>query len=143
MVIAGAPSRTVRARYWPPLVRRLPRFYKAAAHEVRAIDGDCLRPWLLPGDLVWADRALEPHDGELAIVSMLYRRLTVVSGPGSTRRRDSIKQVRIRDGVRWLDSADGCTADERHEILGTVVAVYRGWRFRPALRTMSFAFEPV
>lgn len=143
MVITGAPSRTVRVSYWPPLVRKFPRFYRAAAHEVRAVDGDCLRPFLLPGDLVWIDRALEPADGEFALTSMLYRSLTTISGPGSTRRRESIKQLRMRDGVRWLDCADGCTDDERHEVLGTVVAVYRGWRLRPSLRSMRFDFTPL
>jgi hypothetical protein len=142
MATFGAQPEARTGRVWRPLKRKLPRYYPKAQHVASVIVGDCLRPWLLPGDIVWSDPTLEPEDGDVVLVSMLYRRANFI-GAGGTMRRDAVKQLRIRDGVSWLDSHDGCTADPRHEIIGPVVMYYRGWRFRPALRDMRFNFRPI
>src|SRR5437899_1794171 len=59
-----------RRRWILPLLllrRKTSRWYRRAKHEIFEIEGDCLRPHLVTGDVVFVDRTLEPEDDELPV----------------------------------------------------------------------------
>jgi hypothetical protein len=85
---------------------------------------------------------IEPRDGDLVHVKMVYRRLSGVAlgSLGGTTVRDAVKQLRIIDGRRLLTCADGSIDARAHEILGVVVSVIRQrwWQIRPRIRGLRF-----
>lgn len=137
----GLPSMTEqrRVRIIGPFVHfKHPRTF--AATELRVIDGNCLAPWFRTGDVVWFDRKLEAKDGDLVVVSMLYRRKGFIGGDGALKRLDAVKQLRIVDGERFLCTRDDYVSADSHEILGPVEAWYRpGWWRRPSVKRMRLA----
>lgn len=80
-----------RIGFWRALfIERMPRCYRAHGLQAFTVAGDCLRPWLLPNDIVLADPTLDPLDGELVLVNMKYRRSTTTLGAGVSYRRRAV-----------------------------------------------------
>lgn len=132
-----------RIGWWRALfIERLPRFYRPHVLQAFTIAGDCLRPWLLPGDVVLADPTLDPVDGELVLVNMKYRRNGGITlGVGVTYRTEpAIKQlVLVEDAPPMLAFATGAVKTDHHDVVGPIVAVSRrGWRRAP-LKDMDFS----
>ena len=139
-----APRRAPWWRLLSPATASL-RFDATHDHEAFGVEGDCLRPYLLPGDLVYVDRQLAPLDGELVLVDMRYRKSSSLVGAGApviTRR--ALKQYFADDEGGALCSADGAVHARAHRILGVVTIVqrrpsWRAWRcIRAPLRRMNF-----
>jgi hypothetical protein len=121
--------------------RRRIRSLAAAVNDGRVIAGDCLRPWIVDGDLVWFDRTVDPQDGDVVVASMLYRRFgcNLLGALQEIQRRDAVKQLRIVAGEKFLCAVDGAVNADAHEILGPVIAWHRpGWWRRPAVKHMTF-----
>jgi hypothetical protein len=134
---------------WPHCMRPVTR-EQARRLEVSAIDGNCLRPWLLTGDIVLIDRQIEPQPGDLVLCEMVYQRRG--SGLGSATLppvvRMSVKQLREVDGKRFLCAADGAISATPHRVVGVVVGVqrrpsWRRWRvFTAPMQRLKFPVQP-
>jgi hypothetical protein len=104
----------------------------------RVVSEDCLAPYLCDGDAVMVAFDRQPRDGDLVLVEMRYRRAGMI-GEGSIRTRESLKQLRIVGGERFLCATDGGVSADPHEILGTIVAWHRRrWWRRPSPTRMRF-----
>lgn len=111
---------------------------EAAFAYWRFIDGDCLRPYFVTGDMVMIDADREPKDGDLVLVAMRYRRDGIL-GCGSIKVAESVKKWRVIDGERRLCAADGSVSADAHEVRGTVVGWNRPrWWRRPSVKSMKF-----
>lgn len=129
-----APRRTT---YVPAFVRRSPRFNSRTA-EVVGIDGDCLRPWFLDGDLVWYDRTLEPLDRDLVLAEMRF----ISDDESEIELRPAIKQLRIINGERFLCCTDAWIEADWHTVVASVVGWHRSnWWRRPSVKHMRYC-EP-
>jgi hypothetical protein len=138
-----------RLRVLKPFIRKT-RLFNAATAAPRGISGTCLDPYLRAGDCVWIDPSIAPRDGDLILVMLTYviEREHIAFGPRGEEvipdrvaRRESLKLLRIIDGVRWLvtlnDGAVRLDDMEGAEIIGTVTAWHR-WRWwrRPSMRKL-------
>lgn len=122
----------------------LPRFYRhSTGLQPFQVDGDCLRPWLLPGDRVIVDRNLDPLPGELVVVEMRYRSNPLLLGEGTRWRVEiAIKQLLVTGDDERLVCATGFVRAHGHDIIGPVVAAYRrGWRRRRQYPLRRVRFE--
>lgn len=113
-------------------------------HRAVKLAENCLRPWLVDGDVLFVDDTVSARDGDLVITRMVYESTRssglMLCGPPARTTRNAIKQLRVRDGIRYLTCADGSVRAENHEIRGVVVAAWRRqWWKRPKLREMTFA----
>lgn len=126
--------------FWQALFfKALPRFYSSSPGlTAYRIHGDCLRPFLLPDDMVMVDTSLDPCDGELVLVNMRFKRALSVTGCVSVgggvtyQYKHALKQLVTIDDVPHLACATGAVRADGHEILGVVVATRRrGWRRAP------------
>jgi hypothetical protein len=117
--------------------------------EAMIVEGECMAPYLLPGDVVALARGLEPRPGDLALVRMSYARAPQIIGRAPLIvERAALKQVQVIDGQTWLCAAEGAVPADLHVIEGTAVAVqrrpsWRAWRcFKAPLRKLQFMPPP-
>lgn len=134
-----------------PFVRKTRR-YVARRGSWLAVVGTCLQPFLQEGDAVFVDPTVEAREGDLvcAMLSYVLEKRVSVYGPTPDRdvyvptkiaRRESIKVLRIVEGVRWLvtvsDGAQRLDDLIDAEIVGVVTGWHRWkWWRRPAMRKL-------
>lgn len=137
--IVGAPPSRRSPRLYIPTVLH----WKSSGRKLEqfALEGDCLRPWILEGDVVIVDRGLRPRDGDLVLVDMQYEAegdSPWGHGVPWIRRHHSVKVWRAGE----LVCADGSVPCEPyHEVIGTVCSVLRRARwdlFRYPIKRMRF-----
>lgn len=134
---AGFPTEAKMPRLLPWCLRFTRRFDFSTA-TMLLVRGECLRPWLLEGDVVWFDATLEPRIGDLVACRLKYR---CKEGPmrGKAVELTAIKQL-VKVGERLGLAAVEDVIDARDaEILGPITATHRrGWWRRPAMRRLAF-----
>ncbi len=131
---ASVPVSGTMPRIWQ---MRITRRFDYQSAEPLILQGQCLRPWFVGGDIVWLDRALAPSDRDIVVCLATYG--TQVDGARRFVELLSVKQFRDLNGERYLVCADGYLEANTVQILGPVTAWHRpGWWRRPAVRKMEF-----
>jgi hypothetical protein len=120
--------------------RSLPRFYwRSKGLGAYKIVGDCLRPYLLPDDLVMVDSTLDEMVGELVLVDMQFKRFdNMIGGSPRLRSEPAVKQLVEIDGERWLTCATGAVPARHHALIAPVVGTMRRGFARAAMCEMDF-----
>jgi hypothetical protein len=130
----------LRRRWWWYLAPFLLRAIKRPVSKsltVLPVSGDCLRPWLVGGEILLYDPALEPVDRDLVITRTSG---WLRSGFGTKPRWVEVlgaKQYRKDGRGEWLTCCDGSYPLAGHDILGCVTHVVRP-PLRPSLSEMDF-----
>lgn len=135
--LEDATRRQVVVRVFPLQVRKTKRFNRTTA-EPTLLEGNCLTPFLIDGDVVLFDRTLRPADGDVVVAKLWYEFREDPARPRYALHL-SVKQLRAVAGRLYLVCGDGYLAADEVEILGPVVGWHRpGWWRRPSMRRLSF-----